>query len=74
MDRYLVERAQGGDREAFASLAFALSDRLYGVAHRSCATLTRPGDALRVALIRIWRDMPGLREAERSRRGRTACW
>ena len=34
MDRMLVEQAQRGDREAFQAVAFALSDRLFGVAHR----------------------------------------
>jgi RNA polymerase sigma-70 factor (ECF subfamily) len=65
MDRHLVERAQGGDREAFASLAFALTDRLYGVAHRILRDADAAGDALQVALVRIWRDLPGLRETER---------
>jgi RNA polymerase sigma-70 factor, ECF subfamily len=65
MDRYLVERAQGGDREAFSSVAFALSDRLFGVAHRILRDADAAGDALQVALVRIWRDLPALREPER---------
>lgn len=65
MDRYLVERAQRGDRQAFTSLAFALSERLYGVAHRILRDRDAAGDALQVALVRIWRDLPGLREPER---------
>ncbi len=65
MDRYLVERAQRGDREAFTSLAFALSDRLFGVAHRILRDPDAAGDALQVALVRIWRDLPSLREPER---------
>lgn len=32
MELSLVERAQRGDREAFTNVAFALSDRLFGVA------------------------------------------
>jgi RNA polymerase sigma-70 factor (ECF subfamily) len=65
MDRYLVERAQRGDRQAFTSLAFALSERLYGVAHRILRDPDAAGDAVQVALVRIWRDLPGLREPER---------
>lgn len=65
MDRYLVERAQRGDREAFTALAFALSQRLYGVAHRILRDADAAGDALQVALVRIWRDLPSLREPER---------
>jgi RNA polymerase sigma-70 factor (ECF subfamily) len=65
MDRYLVERARDGDREAFAAVAFALSERLYGIAHRILRDADAAGDALQVALVRIWRDLPSLREPER---------
>ncbi len=34
MDRQLVERAQRGDREAFASIVHELSDPLFGLAYR----------------------------------------
>jgi RNA polymerase sigma-70 factor (ECF subfamily) len=62
MDRSLVERAQRGDREAFTSLAFELSDRLFGVAHRILRDFDAAGDALQVALLQIWRDLPSLRD------------
>jgi RNA polymerase sigma-70 factor, ECF subfamily len=65
MDRYLIERAQAGDREAFASMAFALNPRLYGVAHRILRDSETAGDAVQEALVRIWRDLPSLREPER---------
>lgn len=65
MDRYLIERAQAGDREAFASVAFALNARLYGVAHRILRDAEAAGDAVQEALVRIWRDLPSLREPER---------
>lgn len=65
MDRYVIERAQAGDREAFASLAFALSDQLYGIAHRILRDADAAGEALQVSLVRIWRDLPSLRDADR---------
>ncbi len=65
MDRSLVEQAQRGDREAFQAVAFALSDRLFGVAHRMLRDFDAAGDALQVALVRIWRDMPSLRDPDR---------
>jgi RNA polymerase sigma-70 factor (ECF subfamily) len=64
MDRSLVEQAQRGDREAFTSLAFALSDRLFAVAHRILRDFDSAGDALQVTLLRIWRDLPSLRDPD----------
>jgi RNA polymerase sigma-70 factor, ECF subfamily len=64
MDRFLVEQARRGDREAFTTLAFELSDRLFAVAHRILRDFDAAGDALQVTLLRIWRDLPGLREAD----------
>ena len=65
MDRLLVEQAQRGDREAFQAVAFGLSDRLFGVAHRILRDFDGAGDALQVALVRIWRDLPSLQDPER---------
>jgi RNA polymerase sigma-70 factor (ECF subfamily) len=62
MDRLLVEQAQRGDREAFTTLAFELSDRLFAVAHRILRDFDAAGDALQVTLLRIWRDLPSLRD------------
>jgi RNA polymerase sigma-70 factor (ECF subfamily) len=62
MERSLVEQAQRGDREAFTRLAFELSDRLFAVAHRILRDFDSAGDALQVTLLRIWRDLPTLRE------------
>ena len=64
MDRSLVERAQRGDREAFTSLAFELSDRLFAVAHRILRDFDSAGDALQVTLLRLWRDLPSLRDPD----------
>src|SRR3990170_3728967 len=65
MDRHLVEQAQDGDREAFTRLAFELSDRLFAVAHRILRDFDSAGDALQVTLLRIWRDLPTLRDPDR---------
>ena len=65
MDRALVEQAQRGDREAFQALAFAVSDRLFGAAHRILRDFDAAGDALQMALVRIWRDLPSLRDPDR---------
>lgn len=62
MERSLVEQAQRGDREAFTRLAFELSDRLFAVAHRILRDFDSAGDALQVTLLRIWRDLPTLRD------------
>ena len=65
MDRDLVERAQRGDREAFATLVRHVSDSLYAVAYR---ILRDPGlaeDALQNALVLAWRRLPHLRDPER---------
>ncbi len=62
MERALVEQAQRGDREAFTRLAFELSDRLFAVAHRILRDFDSAGDALQVTLLRIWRDLPALRD------------
>jgi RNA polymerase sigma-70 factor (ECF subfamily) len=65
VDRSLVERAQHGDREAFAQLALAASDRLFAVALRILRDHDRARDALQAALFTIWRDLPKLREPDR---------
>jgi RNA polymerase sigma-70 factor (ECF subfamily) len=65
MERSLVEQAQRGDREAFTRLAFDLSDRLFAVAHRILRDFDAAGDALQVTLLRIWQDLPSLKDPTR---------
>ena len=65
MDRELVERAQHGDREAFADLARAHGDRLYGLAQRILRDADRAEDATQQALEIAWRDLPRLRDPDR---------
>ncbi|TME30680.1 MAG: sigma-70 family RNA polymerase sigma factor [Chloroflexi bacterium] len=65
MERSMVEQAKLGDREAFTRLAFELSDHLFAVAHRILRDFDAAGDALQVTLLRIWRDLPSLRDPDR---------
>lgn len=61
----LVQRAQAGDPEAFQVLAREAADRLYAVAWRILRDPDRAEDALQQALIRIWEDLPSLRDPAR---------
>ncbi len=65
MKRSLVERAQEGDRDAFTALALQVSDALFAVAHRILRDFDAAADALQVALIRVWRDLPSLDDPDR---------
>ena len=65
MDAELIRRAQGGDEEAFASLAVAIGDRLHAVSHRILRDVDVAEDATQQALLSIWRDLPQLRDPER---------
>jgi RNA polymerase sigma-70 factor (ECF subfamily) len=65
VDRELVEQAQRGDRAAFERLALAASDGLYAIATGILRDRDAAADALQVALVRIWRDLPTLRDAGR---------
>ncbi|MDQ4035805.1 MAG: RNA polymerase sigma factor [Chloroflexota bacterium] len=61
----LVQRAQRGDHEAFASLVRPHLDRLHGLAGLLLRDPARAEDALQEALLSAWRDLPKLRDAER---------
>ncbi len=63
--RDLVERAQGGDREAFGALVGLISDRMYGLAARILRDNDLAEDALQGALISAWRQLPALRDPDR---------
>ena len=65
MDRDLVERAQAGDREAYVDLIRGRSDRLFAIAYRVLRDVDRAEDALQDALVIAWRDLRGLRDADR---------
>ena len=65
MDQALVERAQGGDREAYEQLARASVDRLYAVAYQITRDPDRADDAVQQALVEMWRDLGSLRDPSR---------
>ena len=64
MQRELVERAIGGDQDAFSSLVDASVDRLYAVATLILRDSDRAQDAVQDALISAWRDVPALRDPD----------
>ena len=65
MQAELVDRARRGDREAFSVLAGGAVDRLYDIARMILRDADLAEDATQEALVRAWRDLPTLRDAER---------
>jgi RNA polymerase sigma-70 factor (ECF subfamily) len=65
LDNDLVERAQRGDRDAFAILARTHGDRLMAIAHRILRDVGRAEDAVQQTLVIAWRELPGLRDPDR---------
>jgi len=63
--RRLVERARGGDHDAFAELARTSVMRLDQVARLILRDPELARDAVQEALIRAWRDLPKLRDPDR---------
>jgi RNA polymerase sigma-70 factor (ECF subfamily) len=61
----LVEQAREGDEDAFAALARATADRCFAIAYRILRDVGRAEDAVQVALVTAWRELPRLREPER---------
>jgi RNA polymerase sigma-70 factor (ECF subfamily) len=64
MQRDLVERARGGDHDAFTVLARGSSDRLFALARLILRDSEAAADALQEALILAWRDIRALREPD----------
>lgn len=63
--RALVERAGRGDHDAFAVLATAAATRLDAAARLILRDGELARDAVQDALIRAWRDLPGLRDPDK---------
>ena len=64
-NRTLVERAGRGDHDAFAVLASAASARMDAAARLILRDRELARDAVQNALVRAWRDLPGLRDPDR---------
>lgn len=65
MQRDLVERAQGGDHDAFSVLAASTISRLDGAAWLILRDAEQAKDAVQNALLKAWRDLPTLRDPDR---------
>jgi RNA polymerase sigma-70 factor (ECF subfamily) len=65
VQRDLVERAQRGDHDAFATLAGAAIDRLDTAARLVLRDPERAKDTVQETLVRAWRGLPGLRDPDR---------
>jgi RNA polymerase sigma-70 factor (ECF subfamily) len=63
--RSLVERAQKGDHDAFATLARTAVARLGPAARLIVRDPELARDAVQEAFISAWRDLPGLRDPDR---------
>jgi RNA polymerase sigma-70 factor (ECF subfamily) len=64
-ERQLVEAARRGDAGAFELLVRQQVDRLYGAARMMLGGSDIAEDAVQGALIRAWRDLPKLHDADR---------
>jgi RNA polymerase sigma-70 factor (ECF subfamily) len=65
MQARLVEQAQRGDHDAFATLAGATIGRLDAVARLILRDPEQAQDAVQEAYVRAWRDLPTLRDPTR---------
>ena len=64
MRRELVEKARGGDRAAFATLAAESIARLFNIAQLMLRDGDLADDAVQETLVLAWRDLRGLRDPE----------
>lgn len=61
----LIDRARQGDHEAFDALAQIVGDRLMAIAYRILRDADLAQDAVQTALVKAWRELPGLRRPDR---------
>jgi RNA polymerase sigma factor (sigma-70 family) len=61
----LIERARGGDLEAFDALARSVGHRCMGIASRMLRDTDMAEDAVQAALVQAWRELRNLRDLER---------
>ena len=65
MLRTIVDQAREGDEEAFAALVREVGDRCIFIAHRILRDASLAEDAVQVALVQVWRELPTLRDPDR---------
>ena len=65
MQRELVDRAKRGDEEAFDALARQVGDRCMAIASWILRDADLAEDAVQAALVRAWREIRTLRDADR---------
>jgi RNA polymerase sigma-70 factor (ECF subfamily) len=65
MDRQLVVQARDGNRNAFAALMAGSIDRCYALAYRILRDHELASDAVQVAMLGAWEDLPDLRDLDR---------
>ena len=65
MLRTFVGRARQGDEEAFGALVREVGDRCIFIAHRILRDTDLAEDAVQVALVQVWRELPALRDLDR---------
>src|SRR3954467_13874433 len=58
-----------GDRDAFGTLVLQHGDRMYAIATRILRDTHLAEDALQGALLTAWRELPTLRDPDRSEAG-----
>lgn len=64
-EAHLVDRARRGDREAFESLVDIRLGSAFGMAMAILGNEADARDATQDAFVRVWRDLPSLRNADR---------
>lgn len=65
MLRTIVDQARRGDEEAFGALVREVGDRCIFIAHRILRDANLAEDAVQVALVQVWRELPALRDLDR---------
>ena len=63
--RAIVDQARQGDEEAFAALVREVGDRCIFIAHRILRDANLAEDAVQIALVQVWRELPALRDLDR---------
>jgi RNA polymerase sigma factor (sigma-70 family) len=63
--RTLVDRARQGDEEAFGALVREVGDPCIFIAHRILRDTDLAEDAVQMALVQVWRELPALRDLDR---------